>query len=61
MNDTVARYEKMVQMFPENELGRFSLGKALFDAGEFVRAQEHLAVAGQETGLDGRANFDRQV
>ena len=45
MNDTVARYEKMVQMFPENELGRFSLGKALFDAGEFVRAQEHLAVA----------------
>ena len=30
MNDTVTRYEKMVQMFPENELGRFSLGKALF-------------------------------
>lgn len=45
MNDTVTRYEKMVQMFPENELGRFSLGKALFDAGEFVRAREHLAVA----------------
>jgi tetratricopeptide (TPR) repeat protein len=45
MNDTVTRYEKMVHMFPENELGRFSLGKALFDAGEFARAKEHFVVA----------------
>lgn len=45
MNDLIARYEKMVEQFPQNELARFSLGKALFDAGEFARAKEHLNVA----------------
>ncbi len=30
---------------PENELHRFSLGKALFDAGKFSEAEEHLKVA----------------
>ena len=45
MNDTIARHEKMVEQFPQNELARFSLGKALFDVGEFARAKEHLVVA----------------
>src|SRR4051812_11511330 len=45
MSDAIARYEKMVEQFPQNELGRFSLGKALFDAGQFARAKEHLEVA----------------
>ena len=45
MNDMIARYEKMVEQFPQNELARFSLGKALFDEGEFLRAKEHLEVA----------------
>ena len=45
MNEMISRSEKLVQQFPENELGRFSLGKALFDAGEFARAREHLEVA----------------
>lgn len=45
MNDSIALYEQMVAQFPQNELGRFSLGKALFDAGEFARAKEHLGVA----------------
>ena len=45
MNETISRYEKMVEQFPQNELARFSLGKALFDAGDFVRAKEHLAAA----------------
>jgi tetratricopeptide (TPR) repeat protein len=45
MNETIARYEQMVAQFPQNELGRFSLGKALFDAGDFARAKEHLEVA----------------
>jgi len=31
MNDTIARYQKMVEQFPQNELARFSLGKAHFD------------------------------
>lgn len=45
MNETIARYEKMVGQFPQNELARFSLGKALFDAGDFGRAKEHLEAA----------------
>ena len=45
MNDTIARYEKMVEQFPQNELARFSLGKALFDAGDFAGAKEHLIAA----------------
>src|SRR5690242_6445052 len=45
MNETIARHEKMVAQFPQNELARFSLGKALFDAGEFAAAKEHLAIA----------------
>ena len=45
MNETIARYEKMVEQFPDNELARFSLGKALFDAGDFARAEEHFKAA----------------
>ena len=45
MQDTIAHYEKMVEQFPENELARFSLGKALFDAGEISRAKEQLFAA----------------
>jgi predicted negative regulator of RcsB-dependent stress response len=45
MNETIARYEKMVAQFPQNELARFSLGKALFDAGQFAQAKEHLSAA----------------
>ena len=45
MNDIIQRYEAMVAQFPQNELSRFSLGKALFDANEVQRAKEHLQVA----------------
>ncbi len=45
MNDAIARHEKMVAQFPQNELARFSLGKALFDAQAFAPAKEHLSVA----------------
>jgi predicted Zn-dependent protease len=45
MNELVTRYEKMVEQFPQNELARFSLGKALYDANEFQRAKEHLEAA----------------
>jgi len=43
--DPLARPRQMVAQFPENELARFSLGKALFDRGEFAEAREHLARA----------------
>ncbi len=45
MNDMITRHEQMVAQFPQNELARFSLGKALFDAGDFTRAKEHLHIA----------------
>lgn len=48
MNELITRHEQMVRQFPQNELARFSLGKALFDAGRFAEAREHLTVALQK-------------
>jgi tetratricopeptide (TPR) repeat protein len=45
MNDAIARHQKMVEQFPQNELARFSLGKALYDAQQFAAAKEHFSVA----------------
>ena len=45
MNERISRFEKLLEQFPDNEMARFSLGKALFDEGEFVRAREQLALA----------------
>ena len=45
MNDALARYQKMVEQNPDNELARFSLGKALFDRGQPAEARAHFAVA----------------
>jgi predicted negative regulator of RcsB-dependent stress response len=45
MNDAIARHQKMVDQFPQNELARFSLGKALYDAQQFASAKEHISVA----------------
>ena len=43
--DVLERHRQMVERFPENELGRFSLGKTLFDLGRHDEAEEHLKVA----------------
>jgi tetratricopeptide (TPR) repeat protein len=45
MNERIARFEKLLEQFPDNEMARFSLGKALFDESEFARAKEQLAQA----------------
>jgi Flp pilus assembly protein TadD len=45
MNDPIARHAKLVMQHPENELARFSLGKALFDAGQFAEAKEQFQFA----------------
>jgi tetratricopeptide (TPR) repeat protein len=45
MNETVARYQNMVEQFPENELARFSLGKAYYDLGQFGDAKAHFELA----------------
>jgi tetratricopeptide (TPR) repeat protein len=45
MNDAIARYQKMLEEDPDNDLTRFSLGKALFDQGDYAQAREHLSLA----------------
>lgn len=45
MNDAIERHKKLLEQFPGNELARFSLGKAYFDLGEFLKAKEHLEIA----------------
>jgi Flp pilus assembly protein TadD len=44
-DESIARYEARVSENPESELPRFSLGKALFDAGRLAEAEHHLKVA----------------
>jgi tetratricopeptide (TPR) repeat protein len=45
MNDAIARWQSLVEQQPENELARFSLGKALFDQGQFAPAKEQFLIA----------------
>jgi uncharacterized protein HemY len=45
VSDLFARQREMVRQYPENELARFSLGRALFDASDFAGAREHLEIA----------------
>ena len=45
MTDAIARYTKLVLQHPQNELARFSLGKAHFDAGRFAEAKEQFQIA----------------
>ncbi|MBM3831698.1 MAG: tetratricopeptide repeat protein [Verrucomicrobia bacterium] len=45
LNETIARYQKLLEQYPNNELARFSLGKAYFDAKEFPLAKEQFALA----------------
>lgn len=42
MNERIARFTQALAKNPRNELARFSLGKAHFDAGEFEPAREHF-------------------
>lgn len=42
MTDSVARQRDLVARHPESDLARFSLAKALFDAGVCAEAREHL-------------------
>ncbi len=45
VNETIARCQKLLEQFPNNEMARFSLGKAYFDAGQFAQAKEQLEIA----------------
>jgi len=48
MSDAINRHRSMVEKFPANEMARFSLGKALFDDGQFTAAKEQFVVALQK-------------
>ena len=45
MNEAIARHKKLIEQYPENELARFSLGKAYFDAGQIQEAKEQFDFA----------------
>jgi Flp pilus assembly protein TadD len=45
MNDRIARFTQALEKNPGNELARFSLAKARFDAGQFAGAKEHFVLA----------------
>lgn len=45
MNETILRYQKLLEQFPNNELARFSLGKAFYDGGDFAAAQAEFELA----------------
>src|SRR5262245_23836485 len=45
MNDTITRYLKLLEQYPDNELARFSLGKAYFDLENFSEAKEQFQIA----------------
>lgn len=45
MNEAIARHKKILEQFPGNELARFSLGKACFDAGQIAEAKEQFDLA----------------
>ena len=41
----IERYQKTLEQHPDNELARFSLGKAHYDLGDFALAREQLELA----------------
>jgi predicted Zn-dependent protease len=41
-NDRIAKARELWQRFPDNDLSRFNLAQAYFDANEFANAIEHL-------------------
>lgn len=45
MNDAIERHKKLLEQYPENELARFSLGKAYFDMGELQQAKDQFEIA----------------
>jgi Flp pilus assembly protein TadD len=45
VKSAIENARKIVEQYPDNELARFSLGKALFDAGDLIAAKTQFVVA----------------
>jgi tetratricopeptide (TPR) repeat protein len=43
--ESIERWRRMLEQYPNNELARFSLGKAYFDAGDIGSAKEQFEAA----------------
>jgi tetratricopeptide (TPR) repeat protein len=43
--ESIERCRRMLEQYPNNELARFSLGKAYFDAGQIESAREQFGAA----------------
>lgn len=41
-HDRIAQAQALLEKFPGNDLARYSLAQALFDAGDYAGAAEHL-------------------
>ena len=48
MNPSIQKFTALVQQHPANEMARFSLGKALFDAADYTGALQQFEVALQK-------------
>ena len=44
-SETIARYRKLLEQFPNHELARFSLGKAWYDSGDYGAARDEFELA----------------
>jgi tetratricopeptide (TPR) repeat protein len=45
MNEAITRHKRLLEQYPDNELARFSLGKALYDDGQIGEAKEQFDLA----------------
>lgn len=45
MSELIAKHQKLLEQYPNNELARFSLGKAYFDVGQFTEAKSQFEQA----------------
>src|SRR5258706_16474925 len=41
-NERIQKAQELFERFPNNELSRYSLAQALYDAGDYAQAAEHL-------------------
>ena len=45
MSDRVEQFRQLLEKFPDNEMARFSLGKAYYDLNQFAAAKDQLELA----------------
>ena len=50
MNPSIQKFTALVEQHPGNELARFSLGKALFDAADYTGALQQFEIALKKRG-----------